>query len=372
MSRSIVYIISQVSHSKLFEWTALLLNKEKYRLSFILMHKSDSPFESFLRANGFTVYRIPYTSKKDIPSCIRKIRSILKKEKPAITHTHLFEAGLAGSIAARLAGIPRRIHTRHDAMIHHDFHPAAVKYDRLTNRMSTDIIAITNSVADILCGLEQVPRKKVHIIHHGFQLSEYAEVASERITAARAKYLTGKAAGPVIGVVSRFIEWKGIQYVIPAFRNLLKDFPDAHLLLCNAQGPYEAQLLELLNTLPTANYTRVEFETDIAALYKLMRVFVHVPIDEKAEAFGQVYIEAMAAGIPSVVTKSGIALDCVQDGSNALCVPFRDSDAITAAVGKLLHDNELASGIANSAADMALREFGIEKMITELEKLYDA
>lgn len=371
MKRKLVYVISQVSHSKLFEWTADLLSKEKYDLCFILMHKSDSPFESRLRKQGFTVYRIPYDSKTNIPGCVRKIRSILKKEKADIVHTHLFEGGLAGSIAAKLAGIKRRIHTRHDAMIHHDFHPSAVKYDRLTNKLSTDIIAITGSVVNILRDLESVPTEKIHLNHHGFQLSEYSDVADDRISALTSKYFAAGKPSPVIGVVSRFIEWKGIQFTIPAFERIRNEFPEAHLLLCNAQGPYEEELLKLLSTLPQTSYTRVPFETDMAALYKLMDVFVHVPVDEKAEAFGQVYVEAMAAGVPSVVTKSGIAFDCVRDGENAVCVPFCDADAIANGIRKLVRDQSLSKTIASQAKEMVFSQFGIEKMIVELEKLYD-
>lgn len=372
MKRKLVYIISQVSHSRLFEWTADLLSREKYELCFILLHKSDSPFETYLRNAGFSVYRIPYNSKSDLPSCVRKIRSILRKEKAQIVHTHLFEGGLAGSLGAKLAGIKRRIHTRHDAMIHHDFHPSAVKYDRITNKMSTDIIAITKSVAHILRQLERVPPEKIHIIHHGFKLSEYAQVSDDRIETAQQKYFKGTPAGPVIGVVSRFIEWKGIQYIIPAFKQVLEEFPQAHLLLCNAQGPYEQVLLGQLKALPPTSYTRVIFENDMAAVYKLMNVFVHVPVDEKSEAFGQVYIEAMAAGVPSVVTKSGIAADCMLDGENSLCVSFRNSEAIATGITRLLRDDNLSTRLSSEAALMVFKEFGIERMITELEKLYDA
>src|SRR5256885_4070776 len=39
---------------------------------------------------------------------------------------------------------------------------------------------------------------------------------------------------------------------------------------------------------------------------KLLDVFVHAPIAPQVEAFGQVYVEAMAAGVPSVITRAGI------------------------------------------------------------------
>lgn len=372
MKRNITYVISQVSHSKLFEWTALLLNRDKYNLSFILMHKSVTDFETLLRKEGFSVHRIHYESKSDMISCIRKINRILRKEKTEIVHTHLFEGGLAGMTGARLAGVKKRIHTRHDAMIHHDYHPGAVKYDKFTNRIATEIIAITENVKKILIDLENVDPSKVNVIHHGFQLREFSEVNPERKAALEKKIFPKHRPFPVIGAISRFIEWKGLQYTIEAFENVLKKHPDAHLLLANAQGPFEAQLHTMLDKLPKSSYTLVKFESDVAALYQCMDIFVHVPVDERAEAFGQVYIEAMAAGIPMLATASGIAPDCVEDRKHAIIVPFRDAQAITSAIHELITDSELGKKLAHTAKEMALKNFDIAQMIVELEKRYDA
>jgi len=367
----IVYTISLVAHSRVFEWTAELLSKEKYELVFILMHSTETPLELFLRKHGFRVYRVHYTTKKNLPGAVLKIRRILKREKPAIVHTHLFEAGLAGMAAAKLAGIKTRIHTRHDATIHHLYHPQAVKYDRFTNRCSTHLVAITESVKNILRDMEQVSEKKITIIHHGFKLEEFAQVSQTRIDAMSRKYFPGGKKFRVLGIVSRFIEWKGIQYIIPAFRKLLEQDENVHLVFVNAVGPYTGELDKLLRTLPKEKFTLIPFETDIPALYHLFDIFIHVPVDAAAEAFGQVYVEAMAAGVPSVITRSGITCDYVTDRKNALVVPYRDPEKIEAAVNELLHSPELAASIAQQASADVAERFGIEKMINALEELYD-
>jgi len=372
MKRNVTYVISQVSHSKLFEWTALLLNRDKYNLSFILMHKTVTEFETLLRKQGFSVHRIHYESKSDMISCIRKINRILRKEKTDIIHTHLFEGGLAGMTGARLARVKKRIHTRHDAMIHHDYHPGAVKYDKFTNRIATEIIAITENVKQILIDLENVDPAKVTVIHHGFELREFTDVSTERQTTLENKLFPKQRPFPVIGAISRFIEWKGLQHTIEAFEKVLLKNPNAHLLLANAQGPFEVQLYAMLKKLPSSSYTLVKFESDVAALYQCMDIFVHVPVDMRAEAFGQVYIEAMAAGIPMVVTASGIAPDCIVNREHALVVPFKDSLAIASAIQELIDVSELGKQLAHNAKEMALKNFDIAQMIVELEKRYDA
>lgn len=368
---NIAYIISQVSHSSLFEWTATLLDRKKYKLTFILMHGQETPFELFLRKEKFNVYRIDFKSKYDIPKCTVRIRNILKKEKIKIVHTHLFEGGLAGMTAAKLAGIPRRIHTRHDATIHHDFHPGAVKYDKVINGLATKIIAITRNVKKILVEMEGVPEDKITIIHHGFRLENFSEVSTERKNKLINAYFPKGKPGFIIGAVSRFIEWKGLQYLIPAFEEIHRTNPDTHLILANAQGPYEAELEKLLEKLPGGSYTKIFFEKDISALFGLMDVFVHVPVDAQSEAFGQVYIEAMAAGVPSVVTLSGIAPDFIVDGKHALVVPYRDSKAIADKILALQKDPALGKQLASNASAAISEEFSIERMIAGLERCYD-
>ncbi len=134
---------------------------------------------------------------------------------------------------------------------------------------------------------------------------------------------------PVIGVVARYEILKGIQCIIPAFRRLLEDFPDAKLVLANAYGHYAHQIRRLLRgMLPDHSYCEIQFEPDPVALYSSFDVFVHTPLVAGYEAFGQVYVEALAAGLPSVFTPSGIAAEFITDQLNAHLVPFQDSDAI--------------------------------------------
>lgn len=370
--KTIIYVISQVSHSKLFEWTARALNRDKYKLVFVLMHSRETTFETNLRNEGFEVFRLTYLTKKDIPSCVLQMRAIFKNIKPDILHTHLFEAGIAGMTAARICRIPVRIHTRHDAMIHHDFHPAAVKYDKFINRLSTRIIAISENVKEILMNLESVPQSKISIVPHGFELNEYSSCSENRKEAIRIKYNLQRSNFPIIGCVSRFIKWKGIQYTIKAFEQLLHTHPEAVLLLANAQGPYEADLMNLLKRIPEKNYRRIIFEPDVTSLYHVMDVFVHVPIDSRSEAYGQVYIEALAAGVPSVFTASGIVPECVKNREEAIVVPFCDSDAILYGVKEVLSNDQLRSKLRSSGSKMVYERYSIAEMISKLETVYDS
>lgn len=369
--RTLIYIISLVEHSVLFRRTLNMLRASGYNVQVVLLHSRVTRFEEELLSDGIPLKRIHYHSKLNLPSVIFRLTVFLRNHKDAIVHTHLFEAGLAGMIAAKLAGIQRRIHTRHDAMIHHDFHPQAVKYDRMTNTHATRIIAITDNVRRILIEKERVPPEKIAVVHHGFHMDDYAAVSEVDRAAFAASYPAIAQSSFVIGVISRLIEWKGIQYIIEAFHAVLVQHPQAHLVLANARGPYEKEIRGLLSALPSHSYTVIAHESRISALYASFDVFVHTPVDELSEAFGQVYIEAMAAAIPSVVTRSGIACDYARDKENCLIVPHRNSAAITASILLLQQNPMLGETIARNGQQLVQTEFTLEKMIHRLSAVYD-
>jgi glycosyltransferase involved in cell wall biosynthesis len=365
---SVAFIISGIQKALAFEWIAEEWDWSRSRLSFVLLNPGPSPLEEWLRQRQVPVYHVPYRGKGDLPKAIEQVYRILKKNKIGVVHCHLFDACLVGLLAARLAGVKKRVYTRHYATFHQVYFPRAVYYDKFINFLATHIVAISRNVTDAL-RKEGVRSSKIHLIHHGFKLAEFAAVTPERQVRLRKKYaLTGK--GPVIGMISRYFELKGIQYVIPAFKRLLADFPDAHLVLANATGEYAPVIKALLAGMPAGNYTEIPFEEDIAALYHAFDVFVHVPINEHIEAFGQTYVEALAAGVPSVFTLSGIAPEFIESGINALVVPFQDEEAIYRAVSQLLRDEPLRAKLIEEGRADVQQKFTLGTMISRLAVLY--
>jgi len=292
----------------------------------------------------------------------------LKNENISAIHTHLFEATLAGMIAARLAGVKKRIYSRHHGSYHLEYFPSAIKYDRFINTLSTDIVAISENVKDILIDYENVAPEKIHLIHHGFDLEGFREVSAEKIIGMKKKYNLDSGY-PVIGVISRYIEWKGIQYIIPAFIKLLKTYPQAHLILANAKGDYEKEIKGLLKQIPEHNYTEITFEEDLFTLYKLFDIFVHTPINKNIEAFGQTYVEALASGVPAVFTLSGVAKEFIENRRNALVVGFKNFDEIYDAITELLGDESLRNELIRNG-QKSVEPFALRIFIKKLEELY--
>jgi glycosyltransferase involved in cell wall biosynthesis len=210
----------------------------------------------------------------------------------------------------------------------------------------------------------------VHVVRFGIDLSYYREVSAERSALLAEKWdVSGK--GPIVGLVSKYVEYKGIQDVIPAFAELLVTHPNACLVLAGGEAtPFQPQVEALLDKLPHGSYREVLFENDMPGLYSLFDIFLHVPRDALSEAFGQTYIEAMAAGVPSIFTLSGIAREIIRDGQNALVAPFRAPDRLLAHMKRLLAEPELGRRLADQAWADVQANFRLGDMIGKMMDIY--
>ncbi len=366
--KHIVYVVSSVQKSLAFEWVAVRLRKS-YHLTFVLLNDGNTALEDFLRQHRVDVVRITFRGKKDYFRAFFTLYRFLRREQPTAVHAHLLDAQVLGLSAALCAGVKKRIYTRHNSNFHQVYHRKGVLYDRISNRLATHVVSVSQATDRTLLSIENVDARKIRRISHGSDLSYFQSAKEENTQLLREKWSIPETY-PCIGVIARQIKWKGIQFVIPAFKRLLKDYPGAFLILANASGPDKAAIDEQLAGIPSNSYGLIPFENDVISLYSLFDVYVHVPIDDICEAFGQTYVEALAAGVPSVFTRSGIAAEFIEHGKNAWIVDYKNSDEIYEGIRSLLENERLRLEIAQNGL-RSVQQFEIGAMITKLQQVYD-
>lgn len=366
--KRIVYVVSHIHKSLSFEWVAKEL-KNDFDLSFVLLNPSSSYMEDFLISEHVEVKRIRYRGKRDFIAAFFRVFFFFLIKRPDVVHAHLFDAQLIGLTSAWLTSVNERIYTRHNSNYHHVYHPNAVRYDIWSNSMATKIISISQATDFSLLQLEKVPSSKVVKIPHGFDLNFFHTVPWFRTREILEKWKISNE-HPIVGVVARHIEWKGIQYIVQAFEKFLAEYPSAQLVLANAVGPYSQRINELLK--PIKNHViLIPFEEDIAALYSTFDIYIHTPIDSICEAFGQTYVEALAAGVPSVFTLSGIAAEFIENERNALVVDFKNTESIFLAIIRLWRDAQLRDLLIENGRNDIISHFDIRIMLNSLRTLYD-
>lgn len=368
MSRRVAFISSFVDHAPQYQWIAERVRKDAVKLHFLLLNPGPSHIGEYLANHGYPVETILVRRKRDYLAAILTIRRYLREHQIDVVITQFQPAALIGMCAAVLAGIKRRVQFRRHGIQNHLLGHHAVWYDRTANRLSSQIVVPSRSLARALDRFEHVQPKKIKVIHHGFDFEAFSNVRVKDVEALREKYDVRNAA-PVIGVSARYELEKGYGVLIPAFKIILSSHPKAVLVVANSRGRDKAIIRKLLGELPAGSYREIEFEPDFASLYGLFDVMVHVPTHPLYESFGKIYVEALAARIPSVFTLSGIAHEFIRHGENAWVVPHGEMMATASGIQTLLEDRKLRAALADSGYSSVVERFPLGKMIEEIEAL---
>jgi phosphatidyl-myo-inositol dimannoside synthase len=266
----------------------------------------------------------------------------------AITHGH--EAGWAALPVAR--GLLRRIGERTDVVTY------LGEYFRV--RLSA---ALTPAAAARLTQL-----------HPGVDATAFRPDPAAR-AAIRARY--GLADRPVAVCVSRLVRRKGQDTLLRAWPAVLRQVPDAALLIVGA-GPYGAalrQLSERSGLTSSVHFTGPVPPAELPAHYAAGDVF-SMPCRTRrggldVEGLGIVYLEASAAGLPVVGGDSGGAPDAILDGETGYVVGGRDVAALSSRLAALLSDPPVARAMGEKGRAWVERDWSWDQTATRLRTLID-
>lgn len=154
--------------------------------------------------------------------------------------------------------------------------------------------------------------------------------------------------------VGRLIERKGQHHLLRAFERLRSSCPQPVRLTLVGTGDAEASLHQLAAELGIAEavtFAGFVSRDDMPAIYHDADVFV---LPSQSEGMSIALLEAMASGLPVIVTDTGGTAELVQEGLNGHIVPWADIAALTAAMERLATN-------ANARAQMGRHSLRIVK-----------
>lgn len=141
----------------------------------------------------------------------------------------------------------------------------------------------------------------------------------------------------------------------------------AHLV---GEGPLGGELAALARQRGVADcFELVGYQADVAACLQAADVLVHTA---DTEGCPNAVMEAMACGLPVVVTPAGDARHLVRDGETGYLVPFGDVPALAARVAHLAADPSLRAMMGTRARAEAEAAFGLNRLVAETLAVYEA
>jgi glycosyltransferase involved in cell wall biosynthesis len=240
-----------------------------------------------------------------------QLHRLLKRVKPDILHTHLPRADLLGFLT-RLSGFSGSwACSVHGIYVNHWRGRKTLPLFKFIWHQADRIIAISVAVRKWLvkdCGLAP---EKVQVVYYGIEPERWSLPSHDL----RSKWeLNGQL---LVGTIGRLEPVKGHDILIRAMPSVVQKFPQATLLIAGHDPwDYGRVLKGLTAQLGLGEHVRfLGFQDDVPSFLHALDVFAFA---SRSEGFGQVVIEAMAAGKPVVVSRIAPLTEIVVDGETGL------------------------------------------------------
>lgn len=173
---------------------------------------------------------------------------------------------------------------------------------------------------------------------------------------------------PTLGILATLRDWKGHDYLLEAFAQLRKDFPQWHLLVIG-DGPWRPRLDERMQTLALADgVSFVGNQADAPAWLNALDLFALPSFGD--EGVPQAIMQAMACGLAVVSTPVGGIPEAVIDKETGLLVPPKDAVALARALARLMSDQDMRERMGAAGRERALARFGIDIMLDRMETIF--
>lgn len=264
---------------------------------------------------------------------------LLGRIRPDLVEFSTPKAGLLGILAARLRRIPRRVYLLRGLKLETTTglkRRMLLAAERLTCRSAHKVICNSASLRDRALALRLVPASKLVLLGGGSSRGVDILRFCPGPSAMRARWKI-PAAAPVIGFAGRLTRDKGIPELIDAFEQVLRRYPQAHLLLVGwfdaAEDSLSNDVRRRIDTHPAIHVTGMVDATP--DYYRAMDLLV---LPTWREGFPNAVLEAAATGIPAITTLATGACDSVLPEVTGLLIPLGYPEAIAEAVLKLLGD----------------------------------
>ncbi len=334
-----------------------MLDRDRFELSVVTLRERGELADD-MEAQGVPV-TFKYMRTRYDPASLWRLARHLRTIGAQIVHCHMRRANTSGRIAAMLARVPVRLAHERDLGLGKRRRHYLV--DRLLARFNGPVLCVTQAVLEYNHARSGIPRGRFLVQYNGIDVAEL----SPPCTPAEAKRsLDLPMDRPVIGCIGRLHRIKRIPLLLDAFAELRHTPPP--MLALVGEGKEAPALRDRVRALGIKDRVRfLPWQRDLARVY---RAFDVTALTSQSEGIANVQLESLAAGVPLVSTRVGIAAEALEEGAHYLAV-----DPIAAAVrdglARALQPD--TRGRLVSAGRRAVQAFDLSVQRDHLAALYE-
>ena len=314
--------------------------------------ESDAASLADARRRGCRVVDLPALGREVAPladlTALAQILRLIRRERPAIVHTHTSKAGFIGRLAAVIARVPAVIHQPHGHVFYGYYSPRRTAVftalERQAARWTDRIVTLTDrGAAEHLA--RGIGRAAQYVaVPSGVPTAELRAAAPTR-TEARARLGLDPDTFVVVGL-GRLVPIKGFDLLVRALPAVAAEIPSTRVVLVG-DGAERGRLDALACALGVG--ARLDLAGEVFGVTTHLAAADVLAVPSRNEGMGRVMVEAMALRIPVVATAVGGIPDVVVDGECGRLVAPEDADAFSAALIELGRDEALRRKLGEAA-----------------------
>lgn len=231
---------------------------------------------------------------------------------------------------------------------------------------SAELVTVASTVAEQAVREQCGQIRSLRVLPNGVNRTAFAQGDP-----ARGRHALGVREEPLLLAVGNLIPLKRFEDIIRALRIVHAKHLNATLAILGV-GPQRESLESIASACGLAD--RVRFpgrvkREDIPDYFAACDAFIHASL---SEGFGNVVLEAMAAGKPVVATRStGAAVDLIQHEKNGLLFNAKDVQTLAGHLDLLLSDQQAAKRLGTAGREAVATGFSLEDRAKRFVSLYD-
>lgn len=305
-------------------------------------------FADEIRAAGGIVHQLQPAGRL---GQIRQMCRLFRTRQFDVVHTHNTYPHIYASLAARLAGVPIVVNTRHGQRAGHNWR-SKVPF-RLASYLVNQIVTVSDDAADLCINDDGIPSHKVRRIWNGIDLSDFT--------------FAGPARQPIAISVARLSVEKDFPTLLRSIPRVIEQIPDFRLKIVG-NGPERARLESLICELALQDHVQLLGErSDVPQLLREAGFFVSSSL---TEGISLTLLEAMAVGLPVVATSVGGNPEIVLPGKTGYLVPKADPKALADAMVFLCREPANWNSLGQCGRQRVADYFDVRRMAHDYEMLY--
>ncbi|GGZ56878.1 glycosyltransferase family 4 protein [Mesonia mobilis] len=379
-----------MSKPKLIRITTVPLSLEKLlegQLNYMQEHfevtaiaADESRLRVFGKKNRLKVFPLEMTRQitpwADLNALVRLVY-FLKKERPQIVHTHTPKAGIVGMLAAKITGVPHRLHTVAGLPLMEATGKKRWllnKVEKLTYFCATKVYPNSQGLFDFIEKEGFTSTEKLKIIgqgsSNGIDTSHFNPDLFSRTQKTSLRHdLNIKEDDFVFVFVGRLVGDKGINELVEAFNNSKFKIQNSKLLLVGPQepdlDPLQPSTLQEIDKNP--NIISVGYQEDVRPYFALSDALV---FPSYREGFPNVVMQAGAMGLPCIVSDINGCNEIIVEGENGLIIPSKNREELQKAMRLLADDRDIYTQLQKNARKMIIRRYQREEVWQALLEEY--